>query len=126
MATASLWPVICGAGSTRDLFFTPTTADEVVDAVAPRLQNESYLAFLAMLVRWPRPKRIVSPTLVIAAEQDAIFPLAEERDLADALGASLLVIEGCGHDAMLDGPWPQVAEAVAGWRPAVPAGSQPA
>lgn len=45
------------------------------------------------------------PTLVVAARQDAIFPLAEQRFIADTVAsAHLAVIEDCGHGSPIEQP----------------------
>jgi len=72
------------------------------------MQNESYVAFLSMLTRWPRPSRVRqvdTPVSVVAAEHDEIFTLDEQRSLAAAYDTSLAIID-CAHDIMLDDGWP--------------------
>lgn len=50
-----------------------------------------------------RLKEIKVPTLVIAGEQDKLFPPAEVREIADAVGgAQFAVIPGAGHLSSLD------------------------
>jgi pimeloyl-ACP methyl ester carboxylesterase len=45
------------------------------------------------------------PTLVVAARQDAYFPVAEQEFLAAAVaGARLAVVEDCGHSSTLERP----------------------
>lgn len=112
VATLSLWPAVSGPGAARDLFFTERTDAAIVDAVAAKLQNESFVAYQAMLLRWPRPKRVSTPVAVVAAEDDAVFPVHEEEALARAYGVPLQVLPGAGHDAMVDTDWIAVSEAI--------------
>ncbi|PKK52636.1 hypothetical protein CI102_2866 [Trichoderma harzianum] len=52
-------------------------------------------------VRWPREllKQIRCPTVVIHAAKDQIFPLKHAEALRDDVeGATLVIIEGCGHE----------------------------
>ena len=95
----------------HELFFSPDTPAAVIDDTAERLQSESALAIMTMLVRPPRPKKVTTPIHVISAEGDTIFPVAEQRSLAQAYGAEQTVIAG-GHDLMLDTTWPQLADAI--------------
>jgi 3-oxoadipate enol-lactonase len=48
---------------------------------------------------------IRTPVLVVAGSEDATFPLAETKAMADAIpGASLLVLDGVAHLAALENP----------------------
>lgn len=93
----------------HELFFSADTPGEIIDDTARRLQSESALAVLTLLVRLPRPRKVTTPIHVISAEFDTIFPVAEQRRLAAAYGAEQTIIEG-GHDLMLDTTWPQLAD----------------
>ena len=114
IATFTLWPVIDGTERVRRMFFTEATSAEAVAWTAERLQNESYLAYLSMALRRPRPGRASSPVTVVAAELDGVFTLAEQRALASAYGTDLVTLAGMGHDAMLDDGAEDAADLVAG------------
>lgn len=108
----SLWALVENNERVREHFFTLDTDSAVVSNAGAKMQNESYVAFLSMLTRWPRAKRIANGSTkisVVAAEHDAIFTLDEQRSLASAYGAELEVID-CGHDIMLDGRWMELVE----------------
>ena len=55
---------------------------------------------------------VVDPMAVVAAEDDAVFPVHEEEALARAYGVPLQVLPGAGHDAMVDTDWIAVSEAI--------------
>ena len=95
----------------RDLFLSDDAPPTVVDALAGRLQSESALAILTMVVRPPRPARVTTPVRVIAAEDDTIFTLEEQHALAAAYGTEAVVLPGA-HDLMVDAAWPQLADAI--------------
>lgn len=100
----------------RAMFFTPSSSAAVVDAAARRVQSESYLAFLDMLVLdRPKPRPIDVPVLVIGASEDAIFTPAEVAATARAWGTEPVPIDNIGHDVMLDDGWERVADALADW-----------
>ena len=88
----------------RELFFTESTPADVVDTTTARLQNESFVAINTMAFRRIRTARIAAPITVVAAEGDAVFTVAEQRELAAAYGTEALVLPG-GHDMMLDEHW---------------------
>ena len=48
--------------------------------------------------------KIQPPTLVIAGDEDKIFPRQHARQLSDGIGAELLMIEGTGHCPALENP----------------------
>jgi len=104
------------------LFFRPETPAEIVESTYSQLQNESALAISTMIVRPPRPKRVTTPVHVVAASDDAIFTLEEQRDLAVAYGTELQIVANSGHDIMLDTNWETLAQilvdvATSGGRP---------
>jgi pimeloyl-ACP methyl ester carboxylesterase len=49
-----------------------------------------------------RPKKVASPTFVIAAGQDALFSTREQERLASALKAKYALLPGTAHDVMLE------------------------
>ncbi|HEX6338382.1 MAG TPA: alpha/beta hydrolase [Jiangellaceae bacterium] len=115
ITTISLWPIMASETLARRALFTPSTPDAVVNATFNRLQNESFLSFLNMLVRKPRPSAVTIPVHVIAAEYDGFFTLAEQHDLAKAYGTRPHIVAGSGHDLMLDSHWAQAADEVLRW-----------
>lgn len=106
-------PPVRSEALVRELFFRPDTPADIVRAVHPRLQNESALAILTMLVRAPKPDRVSSPVHVVAASDDAIFTLAEQHHLAAAFGVDLEIIPLSGHDVMLDTARDDLVDAIA-------------
>lgn len=100
----------------RGMFFTDRTDPGVVSGTTPRLQSESYLAFIDMLLLdRPRPRTLEERVLVVAAGDDAIFDAADAAETARRWEADLTTVEGIGHDLMLDTGWEQVADLVADW-----------
>lgn len=106
----SLWPTVATPALAANFLFRPETPGPIVDAAWRRLQNESLLAFGSMIVRPPRPARVDIPVGVIAARDDALFPVTSQQRLADRYGSSLAIIESCGHDLMLDTAWKDAAD----------------
>lgn len=48
--------------------------------------------------------KIQPPTLVIAGDEDKIFPAHHAHQLADGIGAELLVVPGTGHSPAIENP----------------------
>jgi alpha-beta hydrolase superfamily lysophospholipase len=117
-AQLRLGPLVRTSSLVRDLFFTAQTPQAVVDACQARLQDESYLAFLDMLLlslTRPRPRRVTTPMLVLGAEQDGFFSVRDLRRTARAYRTEAHMVPGIGHDMMLDDGWEQVADRIDAW-----------
>jgi pimeloyl-ACP methyl ester carboxylesterase len=113
-----LAPLVATPELVRDLFFSPSTPDEQVDACAQRVQDESYRAFLDMLaldlVKTKRVNRV--RMLVLGAADDTIInPQREIRRTAAVYGTEAEVFPEMGHDMMLEPRWQAVAERIDGW-----------
>lgn len=81
-----------------------------------RLQDESYLAYLDMVVfALPRPRRVSTPLLVIGAGRDAIFTPREVWRTARAYHADIKLLPDAPHDLMLDAAWQPTADAMLAW-----------
>ncbi|MEO8179500.1 MAG: ketoacyl reductase [Deltaproteobacteria bacterium] len=110
-----LRPFIVTSKLVRELFFTPDTSQEIVDHCFARLQDESYPAFIDTMIALPRPRRVQVPVLVLGAERDSIFTVAEVRSTARAYRTEAEIFPDMGHDMMLDTDWWKVAARVDTW-----------
>ena len=111
-----LYPLIENEELARDAFFSPDIEPPQLKAYFARLQDESYLAFLDMVIfRLPRPKRINTPILVLGAEDDAIFRPAEIQRTARAYGSEAQIFPNMAHDMMLERDWQAVANTMRQW-----------
>jgi pimeloyl-ACP methyl ester carboxylesterase len=120
-ATWSLYPVVADPDDARALLFGTHLDDVTALGYVARVQEESYFAFLDMLLLdRPKPGRVTAPMLVLGASQDAIFPLREVQATASAYGTSPVMFDA-GHDLMLEPVWPEVAATIADWVGALPA-----
>lgn len=97
----------------RRAFLRPDTSEAELDALRNRLVAEPPLVTLSSMLLRPRPARNTTPTLVIAAERDAIFDLEAQRATAQTYRAELVIVPEATHDVMLDPAWPVAGAAIA-------------
>ncbi|PJF29343.1 MAG: hypothetical protein CUN52_08890 [Phototrophicales bacterium] len=92
---------------------------EQVKKYHAKIGNESVrILFDGSLFQTPKPKRVRAkniPMLVIAADNDRIFTLPEEKATAQAYDAELVIIEHTAHDMMLEKTWQHTADAIRAW-----------
>ena len=111
-----LWPLVSNTQRAKDLFLAPHADQETTERLASRLQDESYLAYLDMLVfRRPKPDRVQVPVFVIGAMADRIFTVGEQERTCDAYGGEGVLIAGAPHDVMLDPTWEHAQTAIVDW-----------
>lgn len=107
-----LWPIVGSPQLARELLFSVATPEDVVQETWRRLQDESYRAYIEMVVRRPRPRRIATPVFVVGAGADRIFSVAEIERTAAAYETDATILPGLGHDMMLEPGWEDAARAV--------------
>ncbi len=114
--TLSLWPLVATPERAREAFFSKSMPDAKLRAFAPRLQDESYRAFLDLLaLDLPQPDRVKTPLLVLGANDDTIFSPAEVSATARAYGTGPKIFPSMAHDMMLEDGWERVAEHMLAW-----------
>ncbi len=107
-----LGPVVGTPKLAREMLFSPQTPQSTVDETFARLQDESYYAYLDMILSRPRPKRISVPVHVIAGGRDGIFSVREQRTTARRYGTALEVFDESGHNLMSEPGWERVADRI--------------
>ncbi len=114
--TLSLFPLVATPELAREFLFSNSLPETQVRAYAQRLQDESYLAFLDILIlNLPRPQRVTTPLLVMGAAQDAIFYPNEVEATARAYHTQATIFPNLAHDMMLDTGWQKVADQMIAW-----------
>ena len=82
-----------------------------------RLQDESYLAYLDMvMLDLVRTTRVASvPMLVLGAENDVIVSVREVRRTGEVYGTEAEIFPEMAHDMMLEPQWRAMADQIAAW-----------
>ena len=104
-------PMLC-----REMFFSPDMPAQELNRLYPRMQEESYRAYLDMMfLNLPHPKSVKTPMLVIGADKDAAVSKYEVESTATAYGTQAEMFTGIAHDMMLEASWQSVADRIIGW-----------
>jgi pimeloyl-ACP methyl ester carboxylesterase len=111
----SLGPIVDEPDRATALLFGPQMDQDDARRIARCLQDESYPAFLEMILDLPRPTQVQDPMLVLGAQLDAVFSIAENGRTARAYGTEAIIFEGMGHDMMLEPGWDGAAGTIAEW-----------
>jgi alpha-beta hydrolase superfamily lysophospholipase len=101
---------------THEGFFSPDMPQEQVNTHFARIQEESFRAALDVaLLDLPRPKRVITPMLVLGAANDRIFTVSEIEKTARAYHTDAEIFPDMAHDMMLDSGWEAVADRIIAW-----------
>jgi alpha-beta hydrolase superfamily lysophospholipase len=110
------WYMIGTPALAQDAFFSPQLPSEEIARHFARLQPESFRIELdAIALNLPRSQQVKSPLLVLAAENDRVFTVAEEKKTAQAYGTTAVIFPNMAHDMMLESGWQQVADHIINW-----------
>ena len=114
--TLSLYPIVGTPALTREAFFSADMEEERLMTYFRQVQDESYLAFLGMLVfSLPHPRRVRTPLLVLGAANDVIFHPSEVEATAHAYHTTAHIFPDMAHDMMLEAGWQAVADRILAW-----------
>jgi len=109
--TRDMHPFVGSTELVRESFFSKEIDPEKLVRYRYLLRNESFRAFLDMLLlNLPRPERIHTPLLVLGAGNDNVFSPKEAEMTAKAYHAPFMVMENMAHDMMLEKDWRIVAD----------------
>jgi pimeloyl-ACP methyl ester carboxylesterase len=111
----SLGPIVDDPDRAISLLFGPQMDQVDASRYAELLQDESYPAYLEMIIDLPRASRVQDPMLVLGAQFDAIFSPAETTATARAYNTEAVIFDGMGHDMMLEPGWRGPAKAILDW-----------
>lgn len=113
----SLAPLVATPELARAHFFSASMPREQVEAHQRRLQDDSYAAFLDLLVldlvEVDRVQRL--PMLVLGAENDTLTPPALVQRTARAYGTEAEIFPDMAHAMMLEPGWQAVARCIVDW-----------
>lgn len=100
----------------RDALFCAHTDEKMIEECTASLGEEAFMAFLDMVIfNLPKPSRVKTPLLVLAAEHDSMFKAKEINATVSAFKADTCTFKNMGHDMMLEKGWQDVADKMILW-----------
>lgn len=114
--TLNLFPLVEDVDTAQKMFFSSDIPKSELLTFHSQLQNESYRAFLDMLIlNLPKPKKVKAPVLVLGAENDTVFLPSQVRATAAAYSTEAVMFPNMAHDMMLEEGWVSVADKIMEW-----------
>jgi pimeloyl-ACP methyl ester carboxylesterase len=90
----------------KKLIFTDDTSYEEIEKYHNKLDSESFSAYFGMLgFNLVKPKKINTKFLVIGGEKDQSLVLKDLKKTAKIYHTNPVILEGVGHNLMLDKQW---------------------
>lgn len=115
-ATLSLFPLVATPALAQESFFSSRMPAAQAQKFFQKLQDESFLGFLDMLMlNLPRPRRVQTPMLVLGAADDTVFHPHEVEATAQTYHTQATIFPNMAHDMMLEEGWQSVAEVIRKW-----------
>jgi pimeloyl-ACP methyl ester carboxylesterase len=110
------WYLVDSPELVKEGFFSDDFPDEEITRLFPNIQPESFrMSLEATWLNLPKAKKVKTPLLVLAAENDRVFSLAEQRATAKAYKTEAHIFPSMAHDMMLEVGWQKVADKMIQW-----------
>jgi len=110
------WYFVSTPALAKDYFFSDDFPDQKFLEYYAHIQPESIrMALEAAVLRLPRPWRVKTPLLVLGAENDRVFTVAEQQKTARAYHTEATIFSHMAHDMMLEIGWKAVADRILNW-----------
>ena len=114
--TQSLYCLVGTPELAREALFSMNISIEELNRNFSQLQDESYLAFLDMLLfNLPRTSKVTAPLLILGAENDTVIHPGDVEATARAYHTRAEVFSNMAHDMMLEAGWQSVADRILSW-----------
>jgi pimeloyl-ACP methyl ester carboxylesterase len=111
--TFSFKPLLTSTERIKELFFTNKISEKQLETAFQNVQDESYLAYLDMLVLdLPKPRKIKTPMLVIGGGNDFIFGKKDVLATAKAYNTEGVIFENEAHNLFMENNWRDVAKVI--------------
>jgi len=114
--TLSLLPFIATPQLVGEAFFSDDLPEEQLLEYWKQTQDDSFRAFLDMVVLdLPKPEKVKTPLLILGAARDNMIAPSEIEATARAYNTQAEIIPDVAHNSMLEQRWQSVAERILAW-----------
>jgi pimeloyl-ACP methyl ester carboxylesterase len=114
--TLSLQPLLATPQLVGEAFFSDDLPDEQVLEYWKQTQDDSFMAFVDMVVLdLPKPARVKTPLLILGAARDNMIAPHEIEATARAYNTQAVIIPDVAHNSMLEQRWQSVADRILTW-----------
>ncbi|MGA8055068.1 MAG: alpha/beta fold hydrolase [Burkholderiales bacterium] len=114
--TLHVYPLVATPELYRSSFLSPGFPDEDLRRVHAQVQDDSFRAFLDMLLLdLPRPRKVKRTAMLVLGADDLIVRARQVAATARAYGVEPEVFPNMGHAMMLDTGWQGVAVRITEW-----------
>ena len=107
--------VINSPAMLKETCFSSDFSDEEIARLFPYIQSESIRVSLDTMLNLPKPQKVGTPLLVLGAENDRVFSVAEVHATAHAYRTQAHIFPDMAHDMMLEKNWQHVADKILAW-----------
>lgn len=106
-------PILGERSNARKIMFAANCPDDRIEYAMRHLKDESFMAFLDMLVgNLPKPARASQKPFIVGAEKDYLVPLDDTLKMAKAYGVEPHIIKDASHNFFLEQGWEPTAEVI--------------
>ena len=110
------WYFVYTPALAKDYLFSDDFPDQKFLEYYARIQPESFrVALEATFLSLPRPSKVKTPLLVLAAQNDRVFTVTEQEKTAQAYHTQAVFYPNTAHDMMLELGWQNVADRILDW-----------
>jgi pimeloyl-ACP methyl ester carboxylesterase len=112
--TMNLYHWVASPASAKSMFLSDNNPIDA-DVFQQKLGGESLTIGSQTMLPFLRVKKTAVPILVVAAEKDNLFTVAEQKATAQKYNADFILIENQAHDLMIEPAWQSVADHIDSW-----------
>lgn len=113
LLSMSWLPIMQHPDKLKRVIFRQDFSGVQMQKVLPKMQEESFLAFLQMVfLKLPSVRKLSVPTFIIGAEKDYLVSKTDTERMARFYGLTPYIIPNASHCFMLESGWEKVAEKI--------------
>jgi pimeloyl-ACP methyl ester carboxylesterase len=106
-------PIMQHPDKLKHVIFRKDFSEKQMKMLLPKMQEESFLAFLQMVfLKLPPIQKLSIPTFIIGGEKDYLVSEADTKKMASFYDVKPYIITGASHCFMLESGWEKIADKI--------------